>query len=73
MIFFIEPLESEEPVSCLELRELSPAISLPRLLERNTLYVLPSTLKTSEFTSDKWGQIDLSVPVPILPEWGWGS
>lgn len=72
MIFFIEPLESEEPVSCLELRELSPAISLPRLLERNTLYVLPSTLKTSEFTSDKWVQMDLPVPARVLPEWGWG-
>lgn len=73
MIFFIEPLESEEPVSCLELRELSPAVSLPRLLERNTLYVLPSTLKASELTSDKWVQMDLSVPAHILPEWGWGS
>lgn len=72
MIFFIEPLESEEPVSCLELRELSPAISLPRLLERNTPHVLPSTLKTSEFTSDKWAQMDLPVPAHVLPEWGWG-
>lgn len=61
MIFFIEPLENEGPVSCLE---LSPAISLPRLLERSTPYVLPSTLKTSEFTSDKWVQTDLPVPVP---------
>lgn len=73
MIFFIEPLESEEPVSCLELRELSPGISLPRVLERSTCYVLPSTLKTSEFTSDKWLRMDLPVPARILPEWGWGS
>lgn len=63
MIFFIEPLENEGPVSCLE---LSPAISLPRLLERSTPYVLPSTLKTSEFTSDKWVQTDLPVPARVL-------
>lgn len=68
MTFFIDPLESEEPVSCLELRELSPAISLLRVLERSTIYVLPSTLKVSEFTSDELIQIDLPVPACILPE-----
>jgi len=62
MVFLIEPIESEEPVSCLELRELSPAVSLLEVLERSTIYILPSTLKASEFTSDKWVQIDLPVP-----------
>lgn len=67
MIFVMEPLESEEPVSCSELRELSPAVSLHRVLERSTVYILPSTLKASEFTSDKSIQIGLPVPVSVLP------
>lgn len=67
MIFVMESLESEEPISCLQLRELSPAVSLHQVLERSTVYILPSTLKASEFRSDKSIQIDLPVPASILP------
>lgn len=67
MIFFFDSLESEKPVFCLELREPSPAISLLQVLEWSTIYILPSTLKASEFTSDKLVQIDLPVPACILP------